>query len=333
MAVWIVRAGRDGEHEAAFIDRNVVAIGFDLARSIEAYATREELRSQPQLRRSAADQLWRFCHEIKQDDMVVLPRKVTREVAVGRIAGAYAFRPECVGRDVCHTRPVTWFATDIPRSDFDRDLLNSLGALSTVSTPRAQDAERRIERIAKRHLGQPIDEQPGEDAAAEVDPNEEVDLDQAIKDRIVARLRQKFAGVRLEQLVASILSASGYVTQETRAGADGGVDIVAGRGDLGFAPPRLCVQVKARTTKVDLAEYDRLIGNVANFGAEHGLLVSLGGFTRAVRDRNAQSFFKLRLWGPEELTERLLDTYESLPANVHADIPLRDRKVLEEASA
>ena len=258
---------------------------------------------------SAKGQLWRFCHEIQRNDMVVLPR---------------------VGDAVPHTRAVKWLWTDIPRSDFDRDLLNSIGTLLTVSQPTATDAERRIERIAKRYLGEPIDEMPGSEEAPEVDPSDEADLNEAIEDRIVERLRRKFAGERLEHLVACILRASGYMALQTRRGSDGGVDIVAGRGDLGFAEPRLCVQVKGRSGKVDLAEYDRLMGNVKNFRAGHGLLVSLGGFTQAVRDRNAQSFFEVRLWGPYELAERLLETSDSLPSDIHADIPLRDRKVLED---
>ena len=330
MAVWVIRGGRGGEHEAAFINGNVVAIGFGLARNLEDFASRAELGAH--LRPNATGQLWRFCHEVERGDMVVLPRKITREVALGRISGDYAFEPNRVGSAGPHTRAVKWLATDIPRPDFDRDLLNSFGALGTVSQPRAPLAEQRIERIAMRYLGQPVDEIPGDEQAPEVDPNEEVDLDQEIKDRIVARLRRKFAGERLEHLVACILRASDYIALQTRRGRDGGVDIVAGRGDLGFGEPRLCVQVKARSRPVELPEYDRLIGNVRNFGAEHGLLVSLGGFTKAVRDRNAQSFFNVRLWGPDELAERLLDTYDSLPSDVHADIPLRDRKVLDSAA-
>ena len=75
------------------------------------------------------------------------------------------------------------------------------------------------------------------------------------------------------------------------------------------------------------------MGNLDTFRAEHGLLVSLGGFTKPVRDRNAQSFFKIRLWGPDDLAQRLLETYEELPVDIRTDVPLRDRKVLEEASA
>ena len=58
-------------------------------------------------------------------------------------------------------------------------------------------------------------------------------------------------------LVACILRASGYVALQTSRGRDGGVDIVAGRGDLGFGEPRLCVQVKARSGRVDQLEAQR----------------------------------------------------------------------------
>ena len=333
MAVWLIRAGRHGEYEGMSIEHGVTAIGFGLARSMDEFETRDALRAETELPETSANQLWRFRHELQRDDMVVLPRKHTRAVAVGRVAGDYAYRPE-LSTEAPHTRPVRWCATDVPRSDFDQDLLNSFGALATVSQPQAQNAEERIEAVVRAYLGQ-ADPDPTDRAEEipDVDPNGELDLDQEIKDRIVARLKQRFAGVRLEHLVASILRASDYEAMETTAGPDGGVDIVAGRGELGFGQPRLCVQVKARRGPVGLAEYDRLMGNLDTFRAEHGLLVSLGGFTKPVRDRNAQSFFQIRLWGPDELAQRLLETYEALPVDIRTDVPLRDRKVLEEAGA
>ena len=332
MAVWLIRAGRHGEHEAMSIERGVTAIGFGLARSVEEFETREALRAE--LPPASADQLWCIRHEVQPGDMVVLPCKHTRAVAVGRVAGEYAYRPD-LSAQASHTRAVDWCATDVPRSDFDQDLLNSFGALATVSQPQAQNAEARIQAVVRAYLGQADDADPagGAEVVPDADPNGELDLDQEIKDRIVARLKRKFAGVRMEHLVASILRASGYEAVETAAGPDGGVDIVAGRGELGFGQPRLCVQVKARRGPVGLAEYDRLMGNLDTFRAEHGLLVSLGGFTKPVRDRNAQSFFKIRLWGPDDLAQRLLETYEELPVDIRTDVPLRDRKVLEEASA
>ena len=332
MAVWVIRAGRHGEYEAMSIERGVTAVGFGLARSVDEFATREAL--QAELPETGANQLWRFRHELRLGDMVVLPCKHTRAVAVGRVISEYVHSPD-LSAEAPHARKVEWSATDVPRSDFDQDLLNSFGALSTVSQPHAQNAEARIDAVVRAYLGQADDPDlvGGADLPPEADPNGELDLDQEIKDRIVARLKRKFAGVRLEHLVASILRASDYEAVETAAGPDGGVDIVAGRGELGFGQPRLCVQVKARRGPVGLPEYDRLLGNLGTFSAEHGLLVSLGGFTKPVHDRNAQSFFKIRLWGPDELAQRLLETYEDLPVDIRTDVPLRDRKVLEEANA
>lgn len=333
MAVWLIRAGRHGEYEAMSIERGVSAIGFGLARSVGEFESRDALRAElPEP--SAADQLWHLYETVQCGDMVVLPCKHTRTVAVGRVAGEYAYRPE-LSAEAPHMRDVEWCATEVPRSNFDRDLLNSFGALRTVSQPQAPNAEARIEAVVRAYLGEVDHSDPTDEAEAvpDADPDGEVDLDEQIKDRIVARLRRKFSGERLEHLVASILRASGYEAEETERGPDGGVDIVAGRGELGFGQPRLCVQVKGRSGLVGLGEYDRLMGVLETFRAEHGLLVSLGDFTKPVKERNKQSFFKIRLWGPEELAQRLLETYEDLPVDIRTDVPLRDRKVLEEAGA
>ena len=339
MAVWTIRGGRVGEYEDAFLEKGVVAVGFGLRNSVVDFTDRDALRAHLG-NRSSADQIWRLYNDVENGDMVVLPRKLTRQVAVGRISGAYSYQPESVGAEAPHVRAVEWQVPNIPRSHFDRDLLNSFGSLLTVSQPGAPNAEARIASIANAFLG---DDSIGELAATpaigaessgddsrDTEFFEEVDIDQEIRDRIVARLRQKFAGTRLEYLVASILEAAGYVVLQTRKGADGGVDVLAGKGDLGFGEPRLCVQVKGRTSPVDLSEYDRLQGNIASFRAEHGLLVSLGGFTKPVHDRNEQSFFVIRLWGPEELAERLLENYDLLPQDIRADIPLETRRILRQ---
>ena len=340
MAVWTIRGGRIGEHEDAFLEKSIVSVGFNLRRSAADFPDRESLRVHLDSR-NAADQIWRFYKEVSAGDMVVLPRKMTREVAVGRISGPYAYQPELVYSSHPHVRAVDWQATNIPRSHFDRDLLNSFGSLLTISQPAAPNAEARIAHVVSAYLGidhidglsaTPIAdaEQSDNDGLQDVGPFEEIDIDQEIRDRIVARLRQKYAGTRLEYLVASILQTSGYFVLQTREGADGGVDVLAGKGDMGFGEPRLCVQVKGRTSPVDLAEYDRLQGNIASFRAQHGLLVSLGGFTKPVRDRNEQPFFVIRLWGPDELAQRLLENYDSLPQDVRADIPLETVRILRQ---
>ena len=338
MASWTIKGGRNGQYEAAFLERDVVAVGFSMSRSVADFPDRESLRAHL-ASRNAADQIWRFYNEVAEGDMVVLPRKMTREVAVGRIVGPYTHQPESVDNGMPHVRAVRWQVTNIPRSHFDRDLLNSFGSQLTISQPAAPNAEARIARVVSSYLGDdrvddlsatPItDAEPSSnDGLQDAELLEELDIDQEIRDRIVGRLRQKFAGTRLEYLVASILKTSGYFVLQTREGADGGVDVLAGKGDMGFEEPRLCVQVKGRTSPVDLAEYDRLQGNITSFRAQHGLLVSLGGFTKPVHDRNEQSFFVIRLWGPDELAQRLLENYDSLPQDIRADIPLETVKIL-----
>jgi restriction system protein len=196
------------------------------------------------------------------------------------------------------------------------------------------EAESRIERIVARYSeGTGSDETdldvvPEDDATA----GEEfkVDLEEQITDRIIERVRQKYPGVRLEYLVAEVLRASGYRALETRRGPDGGIDVVAGQGDMGFGHPRLCVQVKSGRNAVDLADYNRLQGNIGAYGAEHGLLVSLGDFTRSVRNENERSFFQIRLWGPREIADRLVETYDALPADIQSELPIRRRGILIE---
>ena len=340
MTVWTIRGGSAGEYENAFLEQGVVSVGFGLNQSAAGFTDRDAIRAHLDSR-NQADQLWRFYRDVDIGDLVVVPRKTTREIAVGRITGPYAYQPDVVGTGVPHVRAVEWQITNIPRSHFDRDLLNSFGSLMTISQPGAPNAEERIARVAKDFLGDesildPSTIPAGDAESAENDGYggdqtfDEIDIDQEIRDRIVARLRQKFAGTRLEYLVASILKASGYVVLQTGSGADGGIDVLAGKGDMGFGEPRLCVQVKARTSTAGLVEYDRLQGNIASFRAQHGLLVSLGGFTKPVHDRNEQSFFVIRLWGPEELAQQLLDNYDSLPQDIRADIPLETVRILRE---
>jgi restriction system protein len=229
-----------------------------------------------------------------------------------------------------HVRPVDWIAQDIPRTVFGPDLLNSLGGLATVFRIRAPDAESRIQNIADQHSAG-ITAGDTETTATTSDDGEfKVDLEEQITDRIIERIRQRFSGTRLEHLVAEILKASGYHATETRQGPDGGIDVVAGQGDMGFGHPRLCVQVKSGRSAVDLADYNRLQGNIGSYGADHGLLVSLGDFTRTVRNENERSFFQIRLWGPSDLVDKLVETYDSLPEYIQSEIPLRNRRILIE---
>jgi restriction system protein len=66
-----------------------------------------------------------------------------------------------------------------------------------------------------------------------------------------------------------------------------------------------------------------LIGCIADTRAEHGLLVSWSGFTAPVRQRANELYFRVRLWGREEVLAALLSVYDQLPEEIRAELPLR----------
>ena len=326
MAVWVVRSGREGEYEELCLSQSLAAIDFDLGQSVADFGSREALREHARGMR-AADQLWNFMHVISIGDMIVLPRKRPRVVNVGRVRGEYEYRENL---QAPHVRSVEWDQRDIPRSYFDQDLLNSMGGLATVFQIRANDAEARISSIMAGYLSPDARDDAGTAFPVSEITEPRTDLEEAINDRIVERIRERFPGTQLEMFVAEILRASGYRALVTRQGPDGGIDVLAGQGDMGFDHPRICVQVKSGRSPVDLPDYNRLLGNIRSFGADYGLLVSLGDFTRPVRNENERSFFQIRLWGADDLVEKLLETYDSLPDYIQSEIPLRTRRVLRE---
>ena len=105
-------------------------------------------------------------------------------------------------------------------------------------------------------------------------------------------------------------------------GADGGVDILAGRGSLGLDALRLCVQVKSQNSPSDVTVYRTLQGTMQTFKAEQGLLVCWGGVNKVVLVESRQSHFMVRLWDSRDLVRAIYRTYERLPAEIQAELPL-----------
>lgn len=65
----------------------------------------------------------------------------------------------------------------------------------------------------------------------------------------------------------------GYCVVVSPPGAEGGVDILAGKGPLGFDPPRLVVQVESQDAAVDVSV---LQGVMSQFNASRGASCRLG---------------------------------------------------------
>jgi restriction system protein len=323
MALWLVRAGKHGENEATALEKGLSSIGWEELPDLSGLGTKAELESAmisayPDTAINAVHnwvgQVWAFGTRIKLGDLIALPRKSSATLAIGRVTGPYKYRTDL--GDIRHTMPTEWLRTDIARQALDDDLRFSLGAFMTVCQIQRNNAEARIKALATAPsvVGPPPsgDDDPGP-----------FDIETYVQDELAAFLARRFRGHHMALLVDEILRAQGYTTLLSPPGADGGADILAGTGPMGFGETRLCVQVKTSDTQVDVTVLRDLQGTMKNFGAKQGLLVSTGGFKSTVLAEARRNFFEVRLWDAETLVSNVLAHYEAFSDEMKAALPLK----------
>lgn len=334
MAMWLVRAGSHGEFESKFIQESRVYVTWDrLDINLAALSQRSQLveamtERYPNAKQKAvanwASQVWPFAHEMKTGDLVVVPMKSQPAVYIGEIVSDYQANPDAEN-PYFHWRDVKWIGEAIPRSHFGKDVLFSLGAFMTICRIQRNNAEQRIK--AMRDSGwKPEALQATARAMAPATPDAETgdaDLDELARDQIAALISARFKGHGLTRLVEAILNAQGYTTYRSPEGADGGADILAGTGPLGFAAPRICIEVKSEDSPIGREPVDKLLGAMTKFNADQGLFVAWGGFKGNVQKELASQFFRLRLWSQKELLEQLFAHYDKLDEDLKAELPLK----------
>jgi len=329
MAVWLVRAGRRGERQNWAIENGRAVIGWDNLGDLSQLQTKDAMldrlreaypEGQPGKWRNYRGQLWAFAKRIEVGDLIVLPLKGEDAIAIGKAAGDYEYKLDNpLGAK--HTRPVDWIETDIPRSRFDQDLLFSFGAFMTVCQIKRNNAEERIRAILEGKTPPPPPFETDETTDEMVEPI--VDLGDYAATQIRSWIAQKFAGHALADPINAVLEAQGYVTEVSPPGPDGGVDIIAGQGPMGFDPPRLLVQVKSGDSQQDVKVIRELRGVMQDFKADQGLFVAWGGFKRTVLAEAKKNFFELRLWDASDVVENVLRYYDKFPEELKTDLPLK----------
>ena len=337
MALWVVRAGKTGDRETECLEQQICAIGWPDLDDLSKYSTKDELHKKmeatysnfgPKKVINHLGQLWAFSKKIQVGDIVVLPLKKQAAIAIGKVTSDYKHNSNAKP-GLNHYRSVDWVRTDIPRTAFNQDLLYSFGAFMTVCQIKRNNAEQRVLEILKGKEDPKLsgikNEQINYPEEIDDEDTSSIDLEQAIKDEIVTFIKQESAsdGYKFSNLVNAVLQAQGYTTHESSPGPDGGVDILAGSGPMGFSPPRMVVQVKATSSPVDVKVYRELMGIMQNYGADLGLLVSWGGFKGSVLKESLTNFFKIRLWDQGSLINELLKVYDKLPEDFRAELPLK----------
>lgn len=329
----MVRLGKFGEQEAHALDAGELVTGWVLS-DISALQSREQLlealavsydHEKPGTLKNWAVQLNQFLHGVSEDDLAIVPLKTTGQIAIGKFTGSYFHK------DRDHpARAIQWLVTDLPRSAVKQDLLYSLGATQTVCEISRNEAVRRFSALAETRsdpgpnlMLTPPGKIPAPSAATTEIEDAGADLGQIARDQIERHISANFVGHAFTRLIAAILEAQGYRVRVSPPGSDRGVDIVAGLGALGFDGPRLVVQVKSGDVVADQPALQGLLGCIQDTHAEHGLMVAWSGFTPPVRQRTNELYFRVRLWGREEVLDALFSVYETLPEGIRAELPLQ----------
>ncbi|MAB09944.1 restriction endonuclease [Hyphomonas sp.] len=330
--VWLVRLGEYGEAEADALATGELATGWDLPAFEQAMPRDAILKlleeafpeQKPGTLQNWAVQLNQFCNKAAAGDLTVTPLKTaSRQLAIGRIEGDFF---SAKGKHPA--RRVKWLITDLPRDALKQDLLYSLGASQTICQISRNNAAVRFEEIVRTrkdpgdsHLPTSIKNDDEEDLE---DGNDQpIDLAEIARDQIERHISSTFVGHAFTRLISAILQAEGFQTQVSPPGSDKGIDILAGKSTLGFDSPRLVVQVKSGDIVADQPTLQGLIGCIADTQSDHGLLVSWSGFTTPVRQRANELYFRVRLWGREEILNALFSVYDRLPEQIRADLPLQ----------
>lgn len=327
MTLWLVRSGKYGEREDLNFRQNVVAIGWEELSDLSMVKTREELSTL--LHRTYPDekdrtvmnwirQLWDFLHNIKVGDLVALPSKLRAVVIVGEVMSEYRYEKDYPAKSR-HVRQVKWLG-ELPREKFGKDILYSLSAPPTVNRVLAEKAEARVRTMLEGKVD--IKSTPSSEGGI-VGTDIPPDIEEFTRDQIRSYITSKYKGHGLTRLVGAVLQAQGYIIRVSPEGPDGGVDIIAGKGALGFEPPRLVVQVKSGDAPVDVGVVRELKGVMSTFNAEQGLFVAWSGYKTSVDKESAREYFKIRLWDSDELIKRLQDNYDRLPDDIQAELPLK----------
>ena len=375
MNVWAVRAGADGEYEDYALSEGVALVDFGLRQSLANFADRDGLRDflnadpdsiyHGRLRSAAnaASQLWRFANHMQVGDMILLPRKKARAVAVGRVAGEYRLDPD-IPFAACHARDVEWRAVDVPRDGFDAGILTAIRSMLTVFQVKREGAEARIDGATRAYLSgemilpparpeparEPKEEAPAAPEtppAADAEPAQPadqppMDIDELIERRIIHRIRERFGADGFGYLMTAILEMSGYAITRT-ARADGGASVHLhlerdSAADGGGAKETLLAHLMSGDSAASANDVERLRADAEEIGASDALLVSMSGFIERPpdpepepdADSGEEASPAPRLMDASDVVSQILESYDALPAYVRANIPLRQRMVLVE---
>jgi restriction system protein len=283
---------------------------------------------------NAAGQLLRFRHVMAIGDLVVYPRKSDRTVNVGRLTGDYAYDASNSER-YPNRRTVEWLRSGLPRDQFTQACLYEFGSALSVFTitTHANEVLAAIGQQAPPGTAEPVPQGGAGPSTppAEDEPSVER-ITELTQDFVLKTFQTELKGHGFAEFCGWLLEAVGYSTRVSPPGADQGIDIVASEDPLGVKQPLLKVQCKSGSGAVSSPDVQALNGTLSP--TDQGVFFAVGGFTTQAKQA-AAGMPRMRLIGPVELVELVLDHYGQLPDEAKQAVPLRrvwmpDRPTAEE---
>ena len=328
MAIWIYRAGRKGEHEKKFLDDGRIYLTWSnldksFAGESEANIKKTIRQAFPWLSKEKLEDyyylIYPIVNAIKKDDLIILPSKFSNTFHFGRVVGDYEF-DEAAPEYYKHSRAVDWFATDISKDLFDNQIIYDTNIRNSVGMIKNKDITECIEYMVEHDWNRP--------PMKPFDEDYEMDWEAAAKSTISKYIYKNFKGYDMEDLICEILKAKGFTVYNGPKGPDGGQDLLAAAGDMGFDSPKICVQVKTQSSHVKKEVVDELTETIKKFHAEYGLFVAWNGYDKAVKP--AEYFYNIRLWTSNEVVDEVLKYYDKFSPEIQQRIPLKHIWILND---
>jgi restriction system protein len=321
--VWYFRPQRDGDFGRLLMEGGLITAEFGVRADLSEHyepgqildavteANPHEARSRI---RSMSTQLNALVNEMQPGDLVLCALPGAPRFGIGQVGPGLAEDPD--GRPA---RSLRWLRDPIPRDAVLSDLLTVTGSyvpITEVTRPGILDRLRGLIRDGR---------DPGSTGPLLTGPASLEALIAAETARIRDRIGAVFTGHAMAELTGALLRAQGLTVQVGTPGPDGGVDLIAGGGPLGLAPPRLVGQVKSGLQVSGDETLQALIGNLHGSGADAALIVSWSGLTRQARARAQGMGFRLRVWDAEEILRLYLDLQDRLPDGIRSRVRVETR--------
>ncbi len=345
-----MRAGKVGEREDWALQNQIAGGGFHEVGDLTGAGARDAVKAAvlgayPDAaagrQYNFAGQLWALRGTIKPGDVVVMPLKTTKKIAIGICASGYTYRSQEGDSARRHTIGVDWKRTDISRAAVKDDLLNTINGAMTIFQASKNHAEERLRAMIKTGIDSgsaslppslpklPADLTPDDTALEVVDPIPAPTME-VIRDRVRTFLVENFLQHKLTHLVADILRVQGYVCDVSPEGPDFGVDIIAGRGPLGLDSPTLIAECNSEAGQIGAQVIRGLQGAMASHKADQGLLVAWGGLNKPATQAIRTDRLTIAVWVDEAVLDHLFAVYDRLPDETRARLPLKRAWVLDE---